>query len=240
MKSCNEMTNSVFQRIEEYKQTKKKRKNLIAKVVVPVLGVCIAVIAVIFAQQPDNVKSTQTEQSELIVSVTDKKENANKITVNEANGLFSKYRMYICLLVDDFVVMEDEELNEYYGTNVFPKVPEDLTEWEIENGTGTHGIYKRNGGTGEVYHDTTVHNYSNKDLKRSVNLEVAKWKYPFSCFAEFEKIEEMSIINNTEVLIGKYNSYYYAKFMYKDVGFQMITEGLSIEEVVNIIESLTK
>ena len=57
--------------------------------------------------------------------------------------------------------------------------------------------------------------------------------------AFFEFIEEYSVINGTKVAIGLSDSgYYYAEFLYKDVGFRLIANGISEEELVAILSSL--
>lgn len=51
--------------------------------------------------------------------------------------------------------------------------------------------------------------------------------------------QEKSIINNLEVAIGhSATGYYYAQFMYQNVGFQVIADGLTQDEFVAVISSL--
>lgn len=76
--------------------------------------------------------------------------------------------MNICLTGDDFVEMSLEEMLQYYGLNFVPDVPADIKPWEEEK----YGIYKRDGGTGAVYWDAVILNYSNSDFTRNVNLEI--------------------------------------------------------------------
>lgn len=160
----------------------------------------------------------------------------NKIIVHQIDGL-SADKHNICLLVDDFVVMDKAELNEYYGINVFPTVPDDIKEWEDQR----FGVYKGNGGTGEVYWDGIGSNYSNEDYSRTVNIEIKKDSLPLCDYAFLEATEEKSIINNVELAIGQSdNGYYYAQFMYRNVGFQMIAHGLTQEEFVAMIASIIR
>lgn len=237
MKSCSEMTSSVFARIEEYQRAKKRRNKLIAKSIIPVLGICLGVLIAIAAQPQKELKFAENTPNPEIEEYISKEENI--IIVNEIDGI-SADRAYICLLWEDFVPMTPSEMNDYYGTNVFPSVPEDLKSWaELENEHENYGIYRRNGGMGEVYHDGIVLNYSNEDFSRSINVELAKGGYPISCYGDFERYCEMSVISGNEVGIGQSDAgYYVVEFMYKDVGFRMIIEGLSIEEIESVIESL--
>lgn len=84
-------------------------------------------------------------------------------------------------------------------------------------------------------------NYSNEDYSRTVNIEIKKDSLPLCDYAFLEATEEKSIINNVEVAIGHSdNGYYYAQFMYHNVGFQIIADGLTQDEFVAIIASLIK
>ena len=145
--------------------------------------------------------------------------------------------MNICLFVDDFVEMSREEMIDYYGVDYIPDVPEDIKPWEDQ----CCGIYRRNGGTGEVYWDRDVFNFSNADFTRSISLEVEKGGIPWLDYLHLSANEEKSLINNVEVFIGQSESgYYYSEFMYEDVGFAMCAEGVSQDEFVAIIASIIK
>ena len=160
----------------------------------------------------------------------------NRIVINTINGI-SADRMNINLAVDDFVKMTREEMIEYYGVDYIPDVPTDIKPWEDERS----GIYKRDGGTGEVYWDTDILNYSNEDFTRSVHVEVDKGSYVLQDYLYFKGTEEKSVINNVDVLIGlTENGYYYSEFMYKGVGFLIDAEGVTLDEFVAIISSIIK
>ena len=131
--------------------------------------------------------------------------------------------------------MDKEELNEYYGVNVFPSVPDDIKEWEDQQ----YGIFRRDGGTGEVYWDGIVIPYSNEDFSRTVHVEVDKDSLPLIDYAFYEATEEKSVIHNIEVAIGQTaDGYYYAQFMYHNVGFRITADGLTQDEFVLVISSL--
>lgn len=154
----------------------------------------------------------------------------------EDNG--RRYDLY-ALMLDNFTRMTEEELCEYYGTNVFPEVPEDLSLWSSVTDGGSYGIYRRE--DGEIYHDQNVINYSNLDdaMGRSINIEVAKGRLPFSCVGFFEyDCMKPSVIGGEEVYMAESGTYYYAEFMHDNVGFRLIIHGLSEEEIVSVISSL--
>lgn len=138
---------------------------------------------------------------------------------------------------NDFVSMNEAKLKEYYGINVFPTVPSDLIVWADQQ----FGIYKRENGTGQIYHDVNRLNYNNDDFSRGVNICMSKAQLPYLfCIFGNENMES-SIINGTEVKIGSTSDgLYYAEFMYCNVGFRVSTEGLSENELVAILESIIK
>lgn len=158
----------------------------------------------------------------------------NKIIVRQIDVL-SADESSVTLSSADYVVLGGEELNEYYGINIFPTVPEDIKEWEDQQ----HGVYKANGGTGEVYWDGTILNYSNEDFSKTINVEIEKDSLPLCDYVLLAADEEKSIINNVEVAIAQSeNGYLYAQFVYSDVGFQLTAKGLTQEEFVDVISSL--
>ena len=64
------------------------------------------------------------------------------------------------------------------------------------------GSYRRSGGTGEIYWDGNVLNFSNESFTRSVNLEVWKARNFISCVAFFDLVEARSVINGMEVALA--------------------------------------
>ena len=117
----------------------------------------------------------------------------------------------------------------------------DLTAWQEQE---KQCIYKRDGGVGEVYYDTFILNYSSEDGSRTVNLECSKGKYPFNCVAIWSDDENIkkSVINGESVTLiyDGDMGIYYSEFMHNGVGFRIIAENLTSDEVVNVVSSLTK
>lgn len=250
MKNCDEMVNSLLERRDRYAAEQKRKRTMLTRTATSML--CLGLVALLgFGMWRGGMLHTtpsdQTVEDALYPGIKDyfdesKDESPdnpavnNKIIVHQIDGLPSD-KQNICLLCDDFVVMDKSELNEYYGINVFPTVPDDIKEWEDQR----FGIYKRNGGTGEVYWDGIGSNYSNEDYSRTVNIEIKKDSLPLCDYDFLEATEEKSIINNVEVAIGHSdNGYYYAQFIYHNVGFQIIADGLTQDEFVAIIASLIK
>lgn len=255
MKSYNEMAADVLHRIYEYEAEQKHRRKAITRTAVPFCCAGLAAVVgfgiwqgsrqsappVLTAESQDIPYSADTSEISSVPAESEAEPAENnsepavsdKIVVHQIDGI-SLDKHNICLLGDDFVQMDKPALNEYYGTNVFPNVPKELSEWTDVR----YGIYKRDGGTGEVYWDGIVINYSNEDFSRSVNVEVKKGSLPLCDYYLFDPAEEKSVINGVEVAIGQSAEYYLARFMFRDVGFQLVGEGLSQDEFVDVIASL--
>ncbi len=179
-----------------------------------------------------------SENDNAVSSAAEIEKQPNLIRINQVEAFSGDRKLGGDLDINDFVKMNEEELEEYYGTKIFPQVPSDLKSWH-DSGEYDYGIYKRNKGSGEVYYDLTVMNYSNEDFSKDLNIEIAKGKLPASDVAFWEENFAKSLINGTEVGIGQSsNGYFYAEFIYNNTGFRIISSGLSQEEIVSVIESL--
>lgn len=248
MKDYNEMATDVFRRIGEYQTEQKKKRKTLTRAVTSLCCVCLIGLLSFGVWQGSRLNSppAQTVKDAVYPGIKgtfeeSKGESAdnpaanNKIIVHQIDAVSDDMAMNIALMADDFTAMDKGALNEYYGMNVVPSVPEDLEEWEDQQ----HGIYRRNGGTGEVYWDSNGFTFSNEDFSRSVNVEIKKDSMPLCDYFFYHSTEERSIINNIEIAIGQSsNGYYYAQFMNQNVGFQIVGEGLSQEEFVAVISSL--
>ena len=250
MKNYDELTNDLLERRDRYVADKKKKRKSLMSVATSLRCLCLVALLGFGMWQGGMFNTTppdQTLEDALYPGIKDnfdesKDESAdnpaanNRIVINTINGI-SADRMNINLAVDDFVKMTREEMIEYYGVDYIPDVPADIKPWEDERS----GIYKRDGGTGEVYWDTDILNYSNEDFTRSVHVEVDKGSYVLKDYLFFNGTEEKSVINNFEVFIGlSKNGYYYSEFMYNGIGFLIDAEGVTEEEFVAIIASIIK
>lgn len=161
----------------------------------------------------------------------------NTVVVHEI-GDTSNSLMYIALMRNDFVPMTEAELVDYYGTAFVPEVPEDLADLRRE----THlGIYHRDDGTGEVYHDEQHLTWTVDEVgSRGINVTMRKNQLPYQFFALLTNEEmETSVIRDVEVGIGRTErGTWLAEFLYKDVGFRIVAEGVTQEELIAVIESL--
>lgn len=136
----------------------------------------------------------------------------------------------------DFVDMSRAELIEYYGINVYPTLPADLKA----RPAGRTGIFRRNGGAGEVYYDGNQQSYFDETGARSVGVAVSKnAPLPSDCVFT-DGSDEKSVIHGVEVAIGRAagGAYYFADFTHRGVRFQITAMGLTQDELVSVIASL--
>lgn len=248
MKNCDEMVNSLLERRDWYVAKQKKKRKMLTSTVISMSCLCLIVLLGFDMWQGGGLGTKAPEQTlndAVYPGVKDafnenKGESAdnlvanNKIVINSIQGV-SADKMNINLLENDFVELTRDEMIAYYGVDYVPTVPEDITAWEDERS----GIYKRNGGSGEVYWDADILNYSNEDFTRTVHLEVDNGNNVLPDYFFFKGTEEKSVINNVFVLIGlSENGYYYADFTYKDIGFHINAKGVTEDEFVAIITSI--
>ena len=250
MKNYDELTNDLLERRDRYVADQKKKRKRVMGVATSLCCFCLVALLGFGMWQGGMFNTTppdQTLEDALYPGIKDNFDESkgespdnpsanNKIEINTINGI-SADRMNINIAVDDFVKMTREEMIEYYGVDYIPDVPADIKPWEDERS----GIYKRDGGTGEVYWDADILNYSNEDFTRSVHVEVDKGSYVLKDYFYFRGTEEKSIINNHELIIGlSENGYYYSEFMYNGVGFLIDAQGVTEQEFVAIIASIIK
>lgn len=236
MKSSEEMVQSLFARREQYRHTQKIRKNVITCVAAAAVCCLCGVTAWgITAGQSGNAEQPPVQVEEPVATTPPEKILlAHKIVITPLESIPSAGIMGIALMRDDFVEMTPAEMKAYYGRDYFPDVPEDL-QMQKQN----PGIFKRHGGTGEIYWDEDEFRYFNADKSRDVSIRVAKGKIPFVDFNVFDGTKEKSNISGVEIPIGMTAiGAYYTEFVYDGVGFMIYAEGLTEMEFVNIIASL--
>ena len=245
MKNIDETIQTVSDRIGQYHAKQKRRKDILVRTVTPLC--CLCAIAVIgFAvwgqnQTPDAPQFTMEEPLSTTTptvttpSVTEPTQpiSSNKIIIHPMDNTIQS-DMYIALLLDDFIPMNKEEMVAYYGCNVFPEFPDDISLRENQH----WGIYRKNQGTGEIYHDQIRQTYENEDQSRRLVVETRKGCLPFFDFILLYDEEENSIINGHEVTIGLSEYGYEVWFFYQGVGFYIFADGITEDELISIISSL--
>lgn len=261
MKNYDELTNDLLERRDKYFEEKQIERSKNVRIVVSVYSFCFALLLCFGIWQAGNfnlIPKDQTINDALYPGIKDTFDDKNgesinnpaqnnKVVINvldqslvatDVPFWFPKGEHRIALMLNDFIEMTKDEMLSYYGINYIPTVPGDLNLL-YEN--RKHGIYKRNGGTGEVYWNADIVNFSNEDETRSLHLQVNKGAQVFVDWFQLKGTESKSCINNVEVLIGfATDGSYYAEFMYKDVGFLMFSYGLTEQEFVAVISSIIK
>ncbi|MBQ8630076.1 MAG: hypothetical protein IJ421_11465 [Prevotella sp.] len=254
MKNYDELTNDLLERRDRYVTEQKRKRRTAMSIATSLCCFCMVVLlgfgvwdSGLFSALPSEQTPEQTIGDALYPGIKDTFDdkngesatnpaNNNKIVINSVDSL-SADKMNIALMWDDFVEMSREEMCEYYGVDYIPDVPADIMAWEDEQS----GIFRRNGGTGEVYWDADSLNYSNEDFTRAIHVAVDKGSYVLKDYFYFKGTEEKSIINNIEVMIGlSENGCYYSEFMYKGVGFFIDATGVTEDEFVAIIASIVQ
>lgn len=250
MKNYEEVTNDLLARRGRYEAQCRRNRKMMVSVSVPLCCFSL-IIGAGFLMRRDGMASPITPTAAIkdavcpgITDYIDDKHGQiltepatnNKIVIHSIDGVSSGI-MNIALKGDDFVEMSREEMIDYYGVDYFPVVPADIPSMENH----VSGIFKRNGGTGEVYWDQNQLDFANADFTRGVSLSVNKGNRVFQQFLYFQGTEERSVINNMEILIGLTDEgYYYSEFMLGDVGFLVSAYGVTEAEFVAIIESVLK
>ena len=256
MKNYEETIDTVFDRIKKYKTVQTHRRKIAATIAIPVCACCVITVLGFgigkSKQSPapntgDQTISSTTPSERITLSdptlptdetpVSDptmsSAENGNKIVIFSVDRIV-KEEMGIALFRDDFISMTKDELTDYYGCNVFPDVPSDITPKEQR-----WGLYRRNQGTGDIYYEQNRQAYENADQSRVLVVETRKGRHPFFDFVIFPDAEEYSTIRGQDMVIGQYSDgSYCAWFLYNNVGYYLYANGLTQDELVAIIESL--
>lgn len=245
MKSYEETISSVFDKIQTHRAKQKRKKQIVLSAVVPVCLLAVCITGIWMYQKQNILDYTLSDPTAPVsmdsavlptspVSTTEPIESSDRIIINPMGDL-SAGRMNIALHGKDMIFMTLEELSEYYGTDIVPEVPADLTRRD-----GAYGIFKRDNGTGELYWDQNSQYFSNGDQSKNLVVDTRKGNLPFYCSVVYEPEYEKSVINGTEVLIGLDESgWYQVWFMYQNTGFFIGAEGVTEEELVDVIRSLT-
>jgi len=161
------------------------------------------------------------------------------ININELSEITSA-RLAIDLRPEDFVPMNKNEIIDFYGFDFFPStIPADMKIVE----EGTYGIYKRDEGTGEVYYSVNMAWYVDDNIDRQLQVNIDKGNLPHSCFAYLGIEYENSVINGTELLIGRSVNHsgteiFVAEMMYAGNGIRIESGYLTQAEFVDAVTSL--
>lgn len=259
MKNYDEVANDVFEKRDKLLKQKKSRQKKAVQISLPIVCICavVAVVSGVKAHTDSSSKQTAETVSATVANIQTTQKAENKIFINTVLPENADMSSICDFYVDynDYVPMTKDELRAFYGTEIFPRVPDDMAEYVGHLGAGnsrSYGIYRANGGTGEVIHDNQLIMYVNREADRNRSLEIeVSIKHRYLSVNKFGSIithEELtknlscSIINGVEVYIFNHPKagYYMVIFIYNDTGFSIRADGFSEAEVVTVIESLTE
>ena len=219
MKNYDELTNDLLERRDRYVADQKKKRKSLMSVATSLCCLCLVALLGFGMWQGGMFNTTPPDQTLEDALYPGIKDNFDESKGESADNPAANNR----IVINTINGISADRMN--------------IKPWEDERS----GIYKRDGGTGEVYWDTDILNYSNEDFTRSVHVEVDKGSYVLKDYLFFNGTEEKSVINNFEVFIGlSENGYYYSEFMYNGIGFLIDAEGVTEEEFVAIIASIIK
>lgn len=236
MKNYNEMTESLFERRENFNRVKKAKMKKVKIAVSTFSCFCLAVLLGVGVMYKDVQKKEPDTKS-----ITESKAES-VIKINKV-GSIDKYRANVDLSTTDCTKLSAEEIDKTmkneFNIGMTPKIPNDL---KLQTEEGVKAGYYTITANGEISNVSfsTIFNYSNEDSSRNVKLEVYKGDV-FSDAAKWDDDNnfEKSEIKNTDVYIASDSKgCYFAKSSNKDTTFRLITEGLTEQELISIIESL--
>lgn len=252
MKTYEEIANRVFERRDAYNRKKAMQRRIIGGVMAAAACVCLIVLFSVGGQlktAPDDRSAIgmydgridgiwgghsykEGDETSVSYAVSDaSKETA--ININHINAIPTEKLQSECpLLEEDRVILDKAGINKYYGTDIFPYAPDDL-----EPDTKARYLIYRHEGV--VYWDQNFLNYANGDGSRRLYIEVKKGTLPVTDMLSSADFK-VSRIGGTDVCIAysKESGQYYAELMYRDTGFRIVADGLSQNEVVNVLKSL--
>lgn len=231
MKSYDEMASSALKQVKQYENKRRQKRKMIKRTLLPV---CLVIALSVVAFQGETL-----QKNDIFKNERTKTETTDEIIINQDNVSVldnASYKLAIELSPNDAIHLDQDGINQYFGMNIFPTVPSDLSSWQDDDDFNGYRIYRKNN---EVYWDQQVLNYTNEDFTRSVNLEVAKDDLPLMDFLLDQAKATQSVIANHAVYIeyGQ-DGYYQARFICERTGFVLTTTGLSQTEVIAVIESL--
>lgn len=192
-------------------------------------------IAVVCGIMVFNNNSNQLQGKPTIDKPTIKEnENNNEIYVNNFDKVISG-----ALRVDaDVKPVSISELPSKFNYISSLDIPKDLKQTDI------YALYFSDDGKEiedkkyDILHDYVIR-YESNDNKRNIRIAVSEISNPVRDY-QLGEAEKMSKINNVDVEISKYKDLYLASFKYNDLFFDVETSGITIDELVDVLESIIK
>ena len=174
-----------------------------------------------------------------------KKSNNNEMKV-ENERMVSSQNMNVMLEINPMQGASMAKLDADVQTVEISSLPEKFgfinnialpSEYKLDN---SYELFTReNFNTTEysLLHDY-VFNYS-KDCENSIKVAFSEVEEPIRDYF-LDDSKKVSKIGDVNVIISKYEKMYVATFKYKEINFDIETNGITEEELVNLLESIIK
>ena len=174
-----------------------------------------------------------------------KKSNNNEMKV-ENERMVSSRNMNVMLEINPMQGTSMAKLDADVQTVEINSLPEKFefinnialpSEYKLDN---SYELFTReNFNTTEysLLHDY-VFNYS-KDCENSIKVAFSEVEEPIRDYF-LDDSKKVSKIGDVNVIISKYEKMYVATFKYKEINFDIETNGITEEELVNLLESIIK
>lgn len=82
--------------------------------------------------------------------------------------------------------------------------------------------------------------YKNNNSERSVYIAFSKENKPWRDYHFSSSDNQISYINDTDVMIYQYENTYMAEFVYKDINFDIETNDITLEELGELLQSIVR
>ena len=272
MKNYKETTDSIFDKSEQIIEVGRKRKKTIAGISGPLCACAILVVSIgiwrggqvdIPVVPSDN--TSQVAENNQVHNNSSGNESDNmpaptveaNIFVNELSGATNVAAMDIGLMVEDEISKTPEELQEYYGTEIYPtELPDGFRKEMLMDDGGVYGhfsIFQRED-RGVYYDQNTIVYVSEAAMSEYERLGYLNWTEP-TILITVSKTREIfwdtviselteaplqtSTISGNELIVCRYENqsgeHYVAYFTKDDVNFEIDGNLISEEEFTALL-----
>lgn len=209
---------SIISKIERVSSMKKKRY-----IFVPTFALAIVVVAII------GYNFIKTPSKTIIISEDDKNIEIT-LNINEMKELATTS------LDADIKMIEIEELPEKFSFMNDINIPEDL---KLDN---CYNIYTRNSieePEYDVLHDYVFNYHTEDNIMRNITIAFSEIDKPLGDYY-IDNQELKSKIGDVELEISQYKNMYIVTFSYNNLNFDIETNGITEDELVELLVSIIK
>lgn len=272
MKNYKETTDSIFDKSEQIIEVRRKRKKTIAGISGTLCACAVLVVSIgiwrggqVDIPVVPSVNTSQVAENNQVHNNSSGNESDNmpaptveaNIFVNELSGATNVAAMDIGLMVEDEISKTPEELQEYYGTEIYPtELPDGFRKEMLMDDGGVYGhfsIFQRED-RGVYYDQNTIVYVSEAAMSEYERLGYINWTEP-TILITVSKTREIfwdtviselteaplqtSTINGNELIVCRYENqsgeHFVAYFTKDDVNFEIDGNLISEEEFTALL-----